>query len=205
MSHEERPPAPVLDPARPPLTTRKPRAAARRSGGGNTTGATPTSGASPVPGAPPVPGASPAPGAGPVPGPSDGSLITAAVPEVTEELRRLRARVPKLRGALVATVDGLVLAHDGLAEEAEGLAALTAAALGVAQRLVDTTDQGALRELMVRGEQGCVATWAAGRAAVLAVVAEQDAVVGLLHLEARRTGAGIGDLVDGALDRAETT
>lgn len=54
----------------------------------------------------------------------------AAEPEVLDELHRLRARVPQLTGALAASVDGLVLAHDTPGVEPEGVAALTAAALG---------------------------------------------------------------------------
>ncbi|QKW27901.1 roadblock/LC7 domain-containing protein [Streptomyces seoulensis] len=120
----------------------------------------------------------------------------AAEPEILEELRRLRARVPQLTGALAASVDGLVLAHDTPGVEAESLAALTATALGVSVRLTDVTGQGDLRELLVRGVHGYVATYAAGRTAVLTLLAEDRVNVGRLHLEGRRAGARIGELVD---------
>ncbi|MCA1221871.1 roadblock/LC7 domain-containing protein [Streptomyces sp. 8L] len=129
-------------------------------------------------------------------------LMTAHA-EVLGELRRLRARLPQVTGALAASVDGLVLARETAGDEAEGVAALTAAALGVAQRLTDTTGRGAFRELLVRGEDGYVATYAAGPSAVLTLLAEPRANVGRLHLEARRSSARIGELVDGALDRPE--
>ncbi|MFI5809194.1 roadblock/LC7 domain-containing protein [Streptomyces sp. NPDC051561] len=124
----------------------------------------------------------------PVPRPPD--------PEVLEELRRLRARLPQLTGVLAASVDGLVLAEDAGAVEAEGIAALTAAALGVSVRLADATGQGGFKELLVRGEEGYVATYAAGASAVLTLLAEPRINVGRLHLEARRAGARIGELVD---------
>ncbi|MFF4587680.1 roadblock/LC7 domain-containing protein [Streptomyces sp. NPDC001388] len=120
----------------------------------------------------------------------------AAGPEILDELRRLRARVPQLTGALAAGVDGLVLAHDTPGVEPEGVAALTAAALGVAVRLADTTGQGDFRELLVRGVYGYVATYAAGGSAVLTVLAQDRVNVGRLHLESRRAGARIGELVD---------
>ncbi|KUN78377.1 roadblock/LC7 domain-containing protein [Streptomyces griseoruber] len=120
----------------------------------------------------------------------------AAGPEILDELRRLRARVPQLTGALAAGVDGLVLAHDTPGVEPEGVAALTAAALGVAVRLTDSTGQGDLRELLVRGRYGYVATYAAGGHAVLTVLAQDRVNVGRLHLEGRRAGARIGELVD---------
>ncbi|MFI0981421.1 roadblock/LC7 domain-containing protein [Streptomyces sp. NPDC021093] len=116
---------------------------------------------------------------------------------VTEELGRLRARLPQLTGAVAASVDGLVIAEDSSsAIEAEGVAALTAAALGVSLRLADATGRGDFRELLVRGEEGYVATYAAGASAVLTLLAGPRINVGRLHLEARRAGARIGDLVD---------
>lgn len=117
----------------------------------------------------------------------------ASEPEVFDELRRLRARVPHLTGSLAASVDGLVLAQDTGGVEAEGTAALTAAALGVALRLADATDSGEFRELVLRGDTGYVATYAAGPSAVLTVLAEPRANVGRLHLEARRAGARIAE------------
>lgn len=120
----------------------------------------------------------------------------AAEPEILDELRRLRSRVPHLTGALAASVDGLVLAQDTPGVEPDGMAALTAAALGVAVRLADATGQGDFRELMVRGAYGYVATYAAGRTAVLTLLAQDRVSVGRLHLEGRRASARIGELVD---------
>ncbi|MFI9723320.1 roadblock/LC7 domain-containing protein [Streptomyces sp. NPDC052396] len=123
--------------------------------------------------------------------------------EVGKELQRLRARVPHLTGALAATVDGFVLAHDSATPEAESVAALTAAALGVGMRLTDATAQGEFRELLVRGERGYVAIYAAGPSAVVTVLAEPRANVGRLQLEVRRCSAQIAQLVESSLGRAE--
>ncbi|MFI7345707.1 roadblock/LC7 domain-containing protein [Streptomyces sp. NPDC049936] len=115
--------------------------------------------------------------------------------DVLDELHRLRNRVPQLTGSLAATVDGLVLAHDAPGTEPEGLAALTAAALGVAHRMAEATSRGGFRELLLRGADGYVATYAAGPAAVLTLLADGRVNVGRLHLEGRRSGARIGELV----------
>jgi uncharacterized protein len=117
---------------------------------------------------------------------------------VLDELHRLRNRVPQLTGALAAGVDGLVVAHDTPGVDPEGLSALTAAALGVAVRITDATGNGGFRELLVRGEHGYIATYAAGRTAVLTLLAEGRVNVGRLHLEGRRSGARIGELLDAA-------
>ncbi|MYR35830.1 hypothetical protein GTX14_00735 [Streptomyces sp. SID4944] len=124
---------------------------------------------------------------------------------VLDELQRLRARVPLLSGALAASTDGLVLAHDTPGIEAEGVAALTAAALGVSIRMTEATGRGGFRELLVRGGSGYIATYAAGSSAVLTLLAEDRINVGRLHLEGRRAGARIGELVDSALERVERT
>ncbi|MFF3376400.1 roadblock/LC7 domain-containing protein [Streptomyces sp. NPDC002680] len=126
----------------------------------------------------------------------------AAEAEVMDELRRLRARVPQLTGALAASVDGLVLVHDTPGVEPETVAALTATALSVAVRMADATGQGDFRELLVRGVYGYVATYAAGRSAVLTLLAQDRVNVGRLHLEGRRAGVRIGELVDAAAEQA---
>ncbi|MFD4576313.1 roadblock/LC7 domain-containing protein [Streptomyces sp. NPDC058417] len=115
--------------------------------------------------------------------------------EVLNELHRLRTRVPQLTGALAASVDGLVLAQDLPGVQPEGLAALTAAALGVGHRIADLTVRGDFRELLVRGADGYVATYAAGPTAVLTLLADDRVNVGRLHLEGRRSGARIAELM----------
>jgi predicted regulator of Ras-like GTPase activity (Roadblock/LC7/MglB family) len=120
----------------------------------------------------------------------------AAEPEILDELRRLRARLPQLAGAVAAGRDGLVLAHDAPGVEPDGLSALTATTLAVAVRMTDATGRGDFRELLIRGAHGYVATYAAGRSAVLTLLTQDRVNVGRLHLEGRRAGARIGELVD---------
>jgi uncharacterized protein len=123
--------------------------------------------------------------------------------DVLDELQRLRARVPLLTGALAATTDGLIVAQDTPGIEAEGVAALTAAALGVAVRMTGVTGRGGFRELLIRGESGYIATYAAGSSAVLTLLAEDHINVGRLHLEGRRAGARIGEVVDAAQEHTD--
>ncbi|MEE4545147.1 roadblock/LC7 domain-containing protein [Streptomyces sp. V4-01] len=118
--------------------------------------------------------------------------------EVREELARLRARTTEVTAVVAASVDGLVLAADPPLQDAESIAALTAAALGVGLRLADTTGRGGFRELLVRGDEGYVATYAAGSACVLTVLAGPRVNVGRLHMEARRSGARVADLIHSA-------
>ncbi|WP_326765955.1 roadblock/LC7 domain-containing protein [Streptomyces sp. NBC_01591] len=118
--------------------------------------------------------------------------------DVLAELQRLRAGLPLLSGALVAGTDGLVLAHDTPGVEPERVAALTAAALGVATRMTEATGRGGFGELLVRGDSGCIASYAAGHSAVLTLLTEDRIDVDALHFEGRRAGARIGELIDAA-------
>ncbi|MCK7626341.1 roadblock/LC7 domain-containing protein [Streptomyces sp. RS10V-4] len=115
---------------------------------------------------------------------------------VRAELRALRDHVRQLHGGMVASADGMVIAHDLPDIEPDGLAALTAAAIGVATRLTDATGQGGFEESLTRGSRGYVAAYAAGNRAVLTAVAGPDTNVGRLHLQARRTAARIAALLD---------
>ncbi|MFC8363914.1 roadblock/LC7 domain-containing protein [Streptomyces griseorubiginosus] len=130
--------------------------------------------------------------------------MAAAQDAILEELRRLRARVPQLTGALAADSDGLVLAQDTPGVDPETVAALAGATRVLAAQLADETGQGDLRELLVRGLYGYVATYAAGAGAVVTLLAQDRVNVGRLHLEGRRAGARIGELVD-AVAAAEPT
>ncbi|MFD3501432.1 roadblock/LC7 domain-containing protein [Streptomyces sp. NPDC058678] len=122
----------------------------------------------------------------------------AAEADILEELRRLRARVPQLTGALATGADGLVLAQDTPGVDPANVAALVTTARGLAAQLADVTGQGDFREVLVRGVYGYVATYAAGHGAVLTLLAQDRVNVGRLHLEGRRAGARVGELLDTA-------
>lgn len=119
-------------------------------------------------------------------------------PRLREELRTLRDQVRHLHGGMIASADGMVIAHDLRDIEPDGLAALTAAAIGVAQRLTEATGRGGFEESLTRGADGYIACYAAGRSAVLTAVASPDTNVGRLHLQARQAAGRIGALVDAA-------
>jgi uncharacterized protein len=120
----------------------------------------------------------------------------AADPHVLDELRRLRARVPQLTGALVSGLDGSVLAQDTPGVDPDAMAALTATAHGSAQKLADATGQGEFRELVVRGVYGYASAHAAGGGVVLTLLAQDRVNLGRLLLEGRRAAARIGELAD---------
>src|SRR6185295_9195745 len=107
-------------------------------------------------------------------------------PAVLQELDRLRAKVPELAGSVLATTDGLVVAHDAHGIEPDSLAALAAAHLALARRFAHAVDHGDLRESVVECDAGYISSYAAGPNALLTLVTSGDANLAMVHLEARR-------------------
>lgn len=104
---------------------------------------------------------------------------------VFAELRALRAKVTGVYGSLVATSDGLLVAHDIPNMEPTRVAALVATTLGLAGQATQATGRGPFREAVARGESGYLAVYAAGSSAVVAVIGENEMNIGMLHYEAR--------------------
>ncbi|MGI5236800.1 roadblock/LC7 domain-containing protein [Dactylosporangium sp. CA-139066] len=115
--------------------------------------------------------------------------------ELLAELGRLRRVVPEITGCLVASTDGLLIADDACTLAVEGVAALSAACLGVSQRIADSAAQDEFQEVLIRSTGGYVAMYMAGHGAVLVLLAAADANVGLLHHEARRSTAVVSRVV----------
>jgi len=105
--------------------------------------------------------------------------------QVRTELQQIRAHVAGVRGSLVATSDGLVVAHDLHDIEPTQIAALAAATLAVARRATLATECGTFREAVARGSDGYLAVYAAGDNAIVAVVGTSSLNVGMLQYRAR--------------------
>ncbi|WP_245623229.1 roadblock/LC7 domain-containing protein [Spirillospora albida] len=117
-------------------------------------------------------------------------------PDVMTELRALRTRIPQLTGSLVASADGLLVAHDlPPSVEPSGMAAVTASGLALAHRIARTAHGGAFYEVVIRGVDGYVVTYSAGPEASLTVLAGAEVNVGRLHLESRPVARAIAALL----------
>ncbi|HEX6685597.1 MAG TPA: roadblock/LC7 domain-containing protein [Candidatus Limnocylindrales bacterium] len=114
---------------------------------------------------------------------------------IDQELTRLRDRLDQMTAAVVATVDGLLVTHEGMAEDAQTIAAMSAAQLGLGRQLAAMSATGDFRESVTATSGGYIATFAAGPNALLTIVAGPDLNVGRLHHEARPAADRIGALV----------
>ena len=109
----------------------------------------------------------------------------------------LRAAVSDVIGAIVASVDGLPMAHDVHGHDPAGIAAMAATAAGLGKRIVGDFDFGGFAECVVRAEGGYFVVYSVGRVAVLAVMASEGANLGRVHLEARRCATKIARALEG--------
>ena len=101
------------------------------------------------------------------------------------EMQALRDRITGITGTAVASRDGLIIREDTGGVDPDNLAALTSAALSLAQRLAREAGQGTLREAITRSSGGYVAIYAVGAAAVLVLLGDEGLDITRLHRESR--------------------
>jgi predicted regulator of Ras-like GTPase activity (Roadblock/LC7/MglB family) len=105
--------------------------------------------------------------------------------EVLQELNTLRSSVSGVEGCVVATSDGLLVAHVLPEQEQSQVAALIATMTAVARQAVMLTGRGELLEAAIRGTSGYLAVYAVGDSAVLAVLGRPNVNIALLQLRTR--------------------
>ena len=111
-------------------------------------------------------------------------------------LTNLRSSMPELRGALIATADGLPIAQSFSDNtDANRVAAMAATALGLGKRINDTLGTGALSEMSVSGLNGQVFIYSVGAKGALAVVTPAGVNLGLLHMEARDAAQAVANVL----------
>jgi predicted regulator of Ras-like GTPase activity (Roadblock/LC7/MglB family) len=110
-------------------------------------------------------------------------------------LESLREAIPELKGVLLASSEGLPIAHaltNGA--DASRVAAMAAAASSLGRRVTDSIHAGTLGEITIQADEGALFVYSAGPKAVLAVLGPQGGNTGLIHLEARTAAKDIADL-----------
>ena len=110
-------------------------------------------------------------------------------------LETLRNSIPELKGVLLASNEGLPVAHSLTnGGDPNRVAAMAAAATSLGRRISDSMSAGQLSEVTVRAEEGMLFCYAAGPKAVLAVMGPMGTNSGLIHLEARAAAKEISEL-----------
>jgi predicted regulator of Ras-like GTPase activity (Roadblock/LC7/MglB family) len=110
-------------------------------------------------------------------------------------LRALRVGSPCIKSCALVSYDGLMVASV-LAQgvDADRFAAMCASLLGLSSRAAKEVDCGALRQIIVDGEQGPMLLTRAGSVGVLAVAATPINTLGKLILDTRATANALAML-----------
>ncbi|MCR6482964.1 roadblock/LC7 domain-containing protein [Amycolatopsis sp. OK19-0408] len=103
-----------------------------------------------------------------------------------ETLSRIRDQVDQVAGLLVATHDGLVLAGDTTTVEADSVAAMSAAAAGLATQFTAQAGIGEPRCAMFEGSSGYVCVFPVEGSLLLVVFGQPDITMGLFTLAAKQ-------------------
>jgi uncharacterized protein len=110
-------------------------------------------------------------------------------------IESLRSAIPELKGVLLASNEGLPIAHSlSNGAEPNRVAAMAAAASQLGRRVSDSISAGTLGEISIQAEEGALFVYSAGSKAILAVLSPQGGNAGLIHLESRAAAKDISEL-----------
>lgn len=116
-----------------------------------------------------------------------------SIQKIDDVLEALENAIPSVIGTIVASGDGFVITDTLSGSEAEEVAAMVATTTSVSERMSSTLSAGGVKETSIRSEDRSIFLYRASREGILAVIAKDDANVGMIHLRARDTAQAIGN------------
>ncbi len=123
-------------------------------------------------------------------------MIASRSESIEKQLDALRLSGSDIQAAAAISVDGLMIAGslpDDLAEEL--VAAMSAAMLALGERIAQELGRGALDQVFIKGDAGYVLMAAVNHNAVLTVLVDEEAKLGLALLDMQRTAEALRELV----------
>ena len=118
----------------------------------------------------------------------------AKLDQLQKSVDGLRSAITELRGVLLASTEGLPIAHSlSNGTDPARMAAMAAAATSMGRRVSDTLHAGSFEEISVAGAEGHIFLYSAGTKGVLAVIGPAGCNAGLVHLEARGVAKELGE------------
>ena len=115
---------------------------------------------------------------------------------MVDRLRDLQASTPDVEASAIVSVDGLIMASALPANvEEDRVSAMSAAMLSLGERIASELGRGLLNQVYVRGNHGYVLLMSVGEEAVLTVLAREEAKLGLIFLDMRRTVEDLAGLL----------
>ena len=116
--------------------------------------------------------------------------------QIAKLLKTLSTTTPDIEAAAVIDNDGLMIASVLLADvEDDRVASMSAALLGMSERIVRELGRGSFSLVMLRGTEGSAILTRSGPESVLMVLATETAKLGLVFLDITRAAKEIGRLL----------
>lgn len=104
---------------------------------------------------------------------------------LTRLISDMHRSLPELCGVMIASADGIPIAHDFPAPDAERLAAMAATALGLSRRMSDQADLGDLSDTVIRGTRGYLVAYRVTDDRILIMSAPASSDLERMRCEAR--------------------
>jgi uncharacterized protein len=108
------------------------------------------------------------------------------VDAMKQTLHEVRGTVDRITGLLVATRDGLVMCADTSGVEDDAVAAMSAAAMGLAAQFTGQAKVGEPKAAMFEGAVGFVCVFPVEATLLLVVFGERDTTMGLFNVAAKQ-------------------
>ncbi|MGC1123179.1 MAG: roadblock/LC7 domain-containing protein [Candidatus Methanofastidiosia archaeon] len=116
--------------------------------------------------------------------------------ELNALLKDLEGTTPDIEASAVVSVEGLMTASALPRDvEEDRVAAMSAAMLSLGERTAKELAREDLSEVYVKGESGYVVLMASGENAVLTAQVRENAKLGLVFLDMKRTAKEVGKLL----------
>lgn len=114
-----------------------------------------------------------------------------------DRMRELQQAAPEIEAAAVVSVDGLPITSI-LPENVspDRVAAMSAAMLSLGEGFCRELKRGTLEQVHVKGQYGHVILMAVGEKAVLTILASEQAKLGILFLELRRSVTDLQNILE---------
>jgi len=115
---------------------------------------------------------------------------------MVEELKKLQISSPDIQASALVSVDGLIIASALPASvEEDRVSAMSAAMLSLGERISVELKRGALNQVYIKGDRGYVLLTSVGNEAVLTVMANSEAKLGLMFLDIKRSAETLSGLI----------
>jgi len=115
---------------------------------------------------------------------------------MVEELKKLQISSPDIQASALVSVDGLIIASALPASvEEDRVSAMSAAMLSLGERISLELRRGALNQVYIRGDNGYVLLTSVDNEAVLTVMANTNAKLGLIFLDIKRAAKALSGFI----------